>query len=107
MPEDGGAELGDDRRAALQRRPQAQVVRQESERRRRGRPGAPPSIVMVLAAFFDSGGLNAGTPFAIASTPVSATEPRRERPQEQEDRHDLGPERGRPRAGGVRSAGSR
>ena len=31
--------------------------------------------VMVLAAFFASGGLNAGTPLAIASTPVSATEP--------------------------------
>ena len=29
----------------------------------------------MLAAFFDSGGLNAGTPLAIASTPVSATEP--------------------------------
>ena len=32
-------------------------------------------IVIVLAAFRDSGGLNAGTPLAIASTPVSATEP--------------------------------
>ena len=32
-------------------------------------------IVIVSAAFFDSGGLNAGTPLAIASTPVSATEP--------------------------------
>ena len=31
--------------------------------------------VMVLAAFLASGGLNAGTPLAIASTPVSATEP--------------------------------
>ena len=31
--------------------------------------------VIVLAAFFASGGLNAGTPLAIASTPVSATEP--------------------------------
>ena len=31
--------------------------------------------VIVSAAFFDSGGLNAGTPLAIASTPVSATEP--------------------------------
>src|SRR4029079_18234930 len=31
--------------------------------------------VMVLAAFFDSGGLNAGTPLAMASTPVSATDP--------------------------------
>ena len=30
---------------------------------------------MVLAAFFASGGLNAGTPLAMASTPVSATEP--------------------------------
>ena len=29
----------------------------------------------VSAAFFDSGGLNAGTPFATASIPVSATEP--------------------------------
>ena len=32
-------------------------------------------MVIVLAAFFASGGLNAGTPLAIASTPVSATEP--------------------------------
>ena len=31
--------------------------------------------VIVLAAFLASGGLNAGTPLAIASTPVSATEP--------------------------------
>ena len=31
--------------------------------------------VIVFAAFFASGGLNAGTPLAIASTPVSATEP--------------------------------
>ena len=30
---------------------------------------------IVLPAFFDSGGLKAGTPFAIASTPVKATEP--------------------------------
>ena len=30
---------------------------------------------IVLPAFFDSGGLNAGTPLAIASTPVRATEP--------------------------------
>ena len=29
----------------------------------------------VLAAFLASGGLNAGTPLAIASTPVSATDP--------------------------------
>ncbi len=32
-------------------------------------------VVIVFAAFFASGGLNAGTPFAIASTPVRATEP--------------------------------
>ena len=31
--------------------------------------------VIVSAAFFASGGLNAGTPLAIASTPVRATEP--------------------------------
>ena len=31
--------------------------------------------VIVFAAFFASGGLNAGTPFAIASTPVRATDP--------------------------------
>ena len=30
---------------------------------------------IVLAAFFASGGLNAGTPLAMASTPVRATEP--------------------------------
>ena len=32
-------------------------------------------IVIVLAAFRDSGGLNAGTPFATASVPVSADDP--------------------------------
>ena len=32
-------------------------------------------IVIVLAAFFDSGGLKAGTPLAMASTPVRATAP--------------------------------
>ena len=32
-------------------------------------------MINVLAAFFDSGGLKAGTPLAIASTPVRATEP--------------------------------
>ncbi len=31
--------------------------------------------VIVLAAFFASGGLKAGTPLAMASTPVSATDP--------------------------------
>ncbi len=31
--------------------------------------------VSVFAAFLDSGGLNAGTPLAIASTPVRATDP--------------------------------
>ncbi len=30
---------------------------------------------IVVAAFFDSGGWKAGTPFAIASVPVRATEP--------------------------------
>ncbi len=30
---------------------------------------------IVLAAFFASGGLNAGTPLAMASTPVRATDP--------------------------------
>ena len=30
---------------------------------------------IVLPAFLDSGGLNAGTPLAMASTPVRATEP--------------------------------
>ncbi len=32
-------------------------------------------VSIVLAAFFASGGLKAGTPLAIASTPVRATEP--------------------------------
>ena len=31
--------------------------------------------VIVSPAFFDSGGLNAGTPLAIASVPVRATDP--------------------------------
>ena len=41
--------------------------------------------VIVSAAFLASGGLNAGTPLAIASTPVSATEPPANALQEQED----------------------
>ena len=32
-------------------------------------------IIMVAAAFFASGGLNAGTPFDTASTPVMAVQP--------------------------------
>ena len=38
-------------------------------------PSRNAIVVIVLAAFLASGGLNAGTPLAIASTPVSATEP--------------------------------
>ncbi len=38
-------------------------------------PSRTAIATSVLAAFFASGGLNAGTPLAIASTPVSATEP--------------------------------
>jgi hypothetical protein len=38
-------------------------------------PRSTAMASIVLAAFFDSGGLKAGTPLAIASTPVSATEP--------------------------------
>ena len=34
-----------------------------------------PIATRVFCAFFDFGGLNAGTPFAIASTPVSAVQP--------------------------------
>ena len=41
------------------------------------------------AAFLGSGGLNAGTPLAMASTPVSATEPAGERPRMSEDRQGL------------------
>ena len=40
--------------------------------------------ISVVAALRDSGGLNAGTPVAIASVPVSATGTRREGPQEQD-----------------------
>ena len=32
-------------------------------------------IIIVAAAFFASGGLNAGTPFETASTPVMAVQP--------------------------------
>ena len=38
-------------------------------------PRTPAMIIKVVAAFFDSGGLKAGTPVAIASVPVSATAP--------------------------------
>ena len=41
--------------------------------------------VRVVAAFFDSGGLNAGTPLAMASTPVRATEPLANASQEEQD----------------------
>ena len=49
--------------------------------------------VIVFAAFLASGGLNAGTPLAIASTPVSATEPAGERLEQQQDAERLGAER--------------
>ena len=38
-------------------------------------PSRMAIAVSVAAAFLGSGGLNAGTPLAIASTPVRATEP--------------------------------
>ena len=38
-------------------------------------PSSTPIHTSVVAAFFDSGRRNAGTPFEIASTPVSATAP--------------------------------
>ena len=38
-------------------------------------PSRMAIMIRVLAAFFGSGGLKAGTPLAIASTPVRATEP--------------------------------
>ena len=38
-------------------------------------PRMTPIHTSVAAAFFDSGRRNAGTPFEIASTPVSATAP--------------------------------
>ncbi len=38
-------------------------------------PRINPIQTSVVAAFFDSGRRNAGTPFEIASTPVSATAP--------------------------------
>ena len=38
-------------------------------------PRSTPIQTSVAAAFFDSGRRNAGTPFEIASTPVSATAP--------------------------------
>ncbi len=34
-----------------------------------------PITAIVVAAFFDFGGRKAGTPFEIASTPVSAVQP--------------------------------
>ena len=38
-------------------------------------PRMTPIQTNVFAAFFDSGRRNAGTPFEMASTPVSATAP--------------------------------
>ena len=38
-------------------------------------PSSTAMVSIVLAAFFASGGLKAGTPLAIASTPVRATDP--------------------------------
>ena len=45
--------------------------------------------ISVRAAFWASGGLNAGTPVAIASVPVSATAPDGERAEQDQDRHVL------------------
>ncbi len=44
----------------------------------------PPSSASVVAALRDLGLRNAGTPLLIASTPVRAAEPGRERPQDEE-----------------------
>ena len=62
----------------------------EGDARRTGSPAAAPSPSASVAAFFDSGGLNAGTPVAIASVPVSATEPRGEGAQQQDDQGGAG-----------------
>ena len=44
-----------------------------------------PSSSSVVAAFLLLGLRNAGTPLLMASMPVSAVEPRRERTRDQED----------------------
>ena len=49
--------------------------------------------VSVVAAFLDSGGWKAGTPLAIASVPVRATDPLAKALQEQEDGQRLGERR--------------
>ena len=67
-------------------------------------PSRTAIAVIVLAAFFDSGGLNAGTPLAIASTPVSATEP----PAKALSRSRIAERLGRARVGdGVAAGGDR
>ena len=38
-------------------------------------PSVAPMITSVIRAFFHSGSRNAGTPFEIASTPVTAAPP--------------------------------
>ncbi len=38
-------------------------------------PSSEPITTRVLRAFFQAGGLNAGTPLEIASTPVTAAPP--------------------------------
>jgi len=48
-------------------------------------------MVIVLAAFFASGGLNAGTPLAIASTAGERDGAPGERLEQQEDREDVEP----------------
>ena len=65
----------DDRRAALHRWAEAELDRDTTVRPMNRIARSTAMAVIVLAAFFDSGGLNAGTPLAIASTPVSATLP--------------------------------
>ena len=45
--------------------------------------------VSVVAALRGSGGLNAGTPLATASTPVRATDPLAKARSTQQDRHGL------------------
>ena len=53
-------------------------------------PRRLPIHIRVVRAFFHSGGLNAGTPFETASTPVTAGTARREGVQDQEDGHGAG-----------------
>ena len=69
------ADLRDDRRRSVFERRRRASCCPSIDRPRNMTPSSVPMTTRVLRAFFHSGFLKAGTPFEIASTPVTAAPP--------------------------------